>query len=431
MSDKLSMEPYKGMRDFYPEDFFILKHLFSAMRKEAESFGYEEYNGPTIEPTELYASKSSQEIISEQSYSFIDRGEREVTLRPEMTPTVARMVASRRRELGFPLRWFSIPTFFRYEQPQKGRLREHFQFNADIFGVENIEADVEIISLASEILKTLGAKEEDFVIRIGSRKIISALFEALSLSKEKERELSRLIDRRDKLPKEEYESGFMRIVGEDGKDLISLFEAKELEDFLSLTPPNFSAPEAILELENTLLGLKNSRIQNARFDPTLVRGFDYYSGIVFEIFDTNPNHRRAIAGGGRYDNLLSIFGEEKIPAVGFGMGDPMLQEFLKSRNLLPPFIPNTSLFLCQAPGASIDFVEKTAQAFRKTGVNTAIDFSGRKVGDQIRSAVKHRIPFLICLGEKEKESGKFLLKNLETEQEEELSFEEAVTRIRK
>src|SRR3989344_1852321 len=175
---------YKGVRDFYPEDQRVQNYLFSVMRKTVESFGYEEYNASILEPTELYAAKSSEEIIREQTYTFTDRGERSVTLRPEMTPTVARMVAARKRELGFPLRWYSVQNFFRYERPQRGRLREFWQLNADLFGVEGIEADVEVIALASRVMTELGAAEDDFLIKIGSREALTEALDARGVSEE-------------------------------------------------------------------------------------------------------------------------------------------------------------------------------------------------------------------------------------------------------
>ena len=179
---KLSLEPYKGTRDFYPEDQFVQNYIFSVWRKVAESYGYLEYGASILEETDLYRAKSGEEIISEQTYSFKDRGDRDVTIRPEMTPTVARMVAQKRRELNFPLRWYSIPNLFRYERPQRGRLREHWQFNADIFGIDSVEADVEIISLAYDIMKAFGAKDENFIIRLNNRRALTKVFSELGLN---------------------------------------------------------------------------------------------------------------------------------------------------------------------------------------------------------------------------------------------------------
>ena len=250
---KLGTEPYKGVRDFYPEDMRIQNYIFNTWRKVAEERGYVEYSASPLEPTEIYTEKSGAEIINEQTFTFIDRGHRSVTLRPEMTPTLARMVATRRRNLKFPLRWYSIPNLFRYERPQRGRKREHWQLNCDLLGVAGVEGDKEIVSLVYAIMREFGAKNEDFEIKINHSDI-----------------------------------GSFKEIG-----------------------PNFV------------------------LDPTLARGQTYYTGIVFEVFDTNKANGRAIAGGGRYDNLLEIFEVEPIPAIGFGMGDITIRDFLETHTLGP------------------------------------------------------------------------------------------------
>src|SRR3989338_5850534 len=249
----LSTESYKGVRDFYPEDMAVQRYIFDTWAKTAESFGYERYDASILEPSDLYRSKGAvnEEMVNEQTYTFTDRGEREVTLRPEMTPTVAPMVAGRRRELKFPLRWYSIPSLFRYERPQRGRKREHWQLNVDLLGVAELEGDKEIITLAYAIMKEFGARDEDFEIRINNA---------------------------------------------------------DTNDFKDIAP-------------------------NVVSDPTLARGQTYYTGVVFEIFDTNKENGRAIAGGGRYDNLLEMFEVEPIPAVGFGWGDVTLRDFLETHGL--------------------------------------------------------------------------------------------------
>jgi histidyl-tRNA synthetase len=206
----MSIDPYKGVRDFYPEDERIQKHIFSAMRRAVESFGYEEYNASVLEPTDLYLAKTSEEIINEQTYTFTDRGDRSVTLRPEMTPTVARMVANRKRELGFPLRWYSIQNFFRYERPQRGRLREFWQLNADLFGVTGIEADAEVIQVAYRTMMEMGASEDDFVIKIGSRNALDAELTKRGVTAENHKKVSGLIDRKAKMTAEEYETALTK-----------------------------------------------------------------------------------------------------------------------------------------------------------------------------------------------------------------------------
>lgn len=260
---KLDTAPYRGVQDFYPEDMAIQKHIFDIWKKVAESKGYVEYSASPLEPTELYTEKSGNEIVNEQTFTFIDRGGRSVTLRPEMTPTLARMVAARRRNLKFPLRWYSIPNLFRYERPQRGRRREHYQLNCDLLGIADRSADLEIITLAYAMMQGLGAKDKDFEIRLNF--------------------------------------------------------------------PNGSTEE----LRSLAEELKSKGIQNTKIDETLARGQTYYTGIVFEFFDTDPKNPRSILGGGRYDNLLELFDVEPVPAVGFGWGDITTRDFLETHGLLP------------------------------------------------------------------------------------------------
>ncbi len=244
-------EPYKGVRDFYPEDMVIQNYIFDTWKKVAKEFGYQEYSASILEYADIYRSKSGDEIVNEQMYVFTDKGDREVALRPEMTPTLARMIASRRKGLKLPLRWFSIPNCFRYERPQRGRRREHWQLNCDIMGISGIEAEIEIISLAYKIMKEFGAKDEDFVIKINNADINN------------------------------FKNEFPNII----------------------------------------------------FDADLARGQTYYTGMVFEVFDTHEDNKRALFGGGRYDNLLEMFGVEPLPTVGFGMGDITIRDFLETHNL--------------------------------------------------------------------------------------------------
>lgn len=277
---KLDTQPYKGVRDFYPEDQRVENYIFNTWRKVAKEFKFEEYSASPLEPKELYTNKTSEEIVNEQMFTFTDRGDREVALRPEMTPTLARMVAGRRKSLKFPLRWFSIPNVFRYERPQRGRKREHYQLNCDLLGVSDVSAEVEILSLAHAIMKAFGARDEDFLIKINDRKALP-----------QDKELLRKVDK--------------------GEEKINIEQTKDVEEVLSRV--NF---------------------KNIVFDPNIVRGFDYYTGIVFEIFDTNTENSRSLFGGGRYDNLLEIFDVEPVPAVGFGMGDITIRDFLETHGLL-------------------------------------------------------------------------------------------------
>lgn len=347
---KLSTDSYKGVRDFYPEDKFVQKYIFEIWRRTAERFGYEEYDASVLEPTEIYTEKSGEEIVKEQTFTFTDRGDRSVTLRPEMTPTLARMVAAKRRELGFPLRWYSIPNLFRYEATQRGRLREHWQLNVDLFGVPGLEADIEIIHLAFQTLMNFGAKTGDFEIRINHQ------------------------------------------AGDE------------------------AAVNTVIER------LSEMGITNARFDKELKRGQAYYTGIVFEFFDTNPANPRSILGGGRYDNLTALFGDEPLPVVGFGWGDVTTKDFLTTHGLVPTYQPATQVAVLPTDTDIAKEVLLVAMTFRVNGLNVAVDWSDRKVGDMIKHADKLKIPFVVVAGPDEIKSKKFKLKNLRTGEEKEIDL---------
>ncbi|OHA26926.1 MAG: histidine--tRNA ligase [Candidatus Taylorbacteria bacterium RIFCSPHIGHO2_02_FULL_46_13] len=407
MSDKKnipSTESYKGVRDFYPKDMFVQNYIFSVMRTVAERYGYVEYGASILEPAELYRSKTSEEIVSEQTYTFTDRGEREVTLRPEMTPTLARMIAAKRRELAFPLRWYSIPNVFRYERPQRGRLREHWQLNADIFGVASIESEVEIISLAYHVMKKFGAKDEDFEIRINSRKLAQAYLEEKLFDRAHYPTAARLVDRKEKMTPKEFE-----------------------EEWQKISSHSFDMNIAPNELVNDVIkGLATRDIKNVTFYPTLMRGFDYYIDVVFEVFDTNPKNNRSLFGGGRYDNLLEIFGEDSIPAVGFGMGDVTIRDFLETRGLLPEYRPSTDVYLIPISASDLPAAQKIAYTLRTSGINVAVDLTDKKVGDKIKLADKQSIHFALFVGEAEVKNEAYKLKNLRTQEEKTLPVEEVV-----
>lgn len=415
---KLETEAYKGVRDFYPEDQSVQNYIFEKMRQTAESFGYQEYGASVLEPADLYRAKSGDEIVNEQTYTFTDRGDRSVTLRPEMTPTVARMVAAKKRELSFPLRWYSIPNLFRYEKPQKGRLREHWQLNVDIFGIASIEAEVEVISLASNLMKSFGLKDNNFEIRLNSRKVMNYIFnDLMDLSPESTQKISKLIDKKDKISKDDFELSIKEIVPEKCAELLVLLNSKNLEEFSAKLPKSQEIIAFIEEIKDLMAKLEKLGVTNTVFDQTLMRGFDYYTGIVFEIFDTNPENRRAIFGGGRYDDLLSIFGGDKVPAFGFGMGDVTTKDILITYGLLPEYRPKTKLYICTLGAEYQGYANDVAQKLREKNINVIVDLGTKKVGEQIKSADKQKIPFIICIGEDEMKTGEFKLKNLKTGEE--------------
>jgi histidyl-tRNA synthetase len=364
-----------------------------------------EYHASVLEPAELYKSKGAEneEMVNEQTYTFQDRGGREVTLRPEMTPTVARMVAAKRRELGFPLRWYSIPNLFRYERPQRGRLREHWQFNVDIFGSQSLSADAEIIAVAHDLILALGGTEEDFIIKLGSRNFLDMVVKDLGLDEVGAKKLRGLLDRRAKMSASDFE-----------RDIADLGVAAELL-------AGDKAPEDVAEV---LRILKELGINNAVFDPSIVRGFDYYTGVVFEVFDTHPDNNRSVFGGGRYDGLTSLFDDEVIPAVGCAAGDATLRDFLEVRGRLPGYVPPTQVYLSVTESGLAPEAMKLAGELRARGISAAVDFGDKKLGKQLDTASKHKIPYVIVVGADELASGTFKVKDLSSGEDTKASREE-------
>jgi histidyl-tRNA synthetase len=417
---KLSTDPYKGVRDFYPDDMAAQKQIFEIWRSVVEKYGYEEYNASVLEPTELYKAKSGEEIINDQTYTFIDRGEREVTLRPEMTPSVARMVAARRRELAFPLRWYSIPNLFRYEQPQRGRLREHWQLNVDIFGVESLQAEIEMIQMAYDITLFFVNSPKDFEIRISSRKILDYItHDIFKLDFEHSQKLLKLIDRKRKISTDLFEEGAMEIFKHKKKvaTLQTLLNSKNFEEFTMHLQQTKEEHEGLREVYAVLESLEKLGITNARFEQSLTRGQDYYTGVIFEVFDMNPVNRRSIFGGGRFSDLLSLFGDEKVTAVGFGAGDVVLQDMMETYGKKVPQIPPAEIAICVMGVLVMDYAVEVAQKLREKNIRVSVDYSGRKVGDQIKAADKKKIPNIIVIGEEEMKTGEFKVKNLATGKE--------------
>lgn len=402
---KLSTQPYKGTRDFYPEDMRLRNWMFTKWRQVCESFGYEEYDGPILEPLELYASKTSEEIVNEQTFSFTDRGDRKVVMRPEMTPTVSRMVAAKRQELAYPLRLYSIPNCFRYERTQRGRTREFWQLNADLFGVEGIEAEVEILLLTDKLMSVFGATRDMYEIRLNSRKLLNSQIEKAG-PKVDAKEVVRLVDQRDKLPADDFVAKLGKTVANPGQ-LLEFLDATNIND---IDDPTAEGMKALLKKA------KQDGIINAVFVPSTARGFDYYTDIVFEVFDKNPENNRAMFGGGRYDGLVAEFGVEPVPTIGIAPGDVTMRNFLESWELLPKLDTETDIYIATI-GDVADGAQTLAQKLRAEGKNVAVDLSGRKLDKQIKSAEKKGIKNVLFVGEEELKTQRFKLKNLDTGEE--------------
>ena len=420
----LSTQPYKGARDFYPDDKRVQNYLFKKIKQTCERFGYEEYNAPILEPTELYLSKGNEEIINEQTYTFQDRGGRSVTIRTEMTPTVSRLVAGKRQELAYPIRWYSWANFWRYERAQKGRLREFWQLNADIFGVEGVSADQEVIELAAAILKSFGAKASMYTIKVNNRQFINYLMgQYLGLDEVQAASMIRLIDRLKKMDRAAFTAQADAICRPDQREAgvqEKMLGVLEIERFSDLPTELQSQPDAI-GLKALIENLKANGVENVELDVTLMRGFDYYTGIIFEGFDNDPENSRSMFGGGRYNSLVSSFGVEPIPSQGFAMGDVILENFIRAHGLLPDLQTETDAYVVLA-GDVLQQSQKVVSELREQGVNVAVDLSGRKLDKQLATAAKKGIRYALIIGEQELEDQQFTLRDLKNGSEEKHSL---------
>lgn len=429
----LPTQPYKGARDFYPADKRFQKYMFRVWRAVCERYGYEEYDAPILESLDIYLAKTGEEIVNEQTYSFTDRGGRQVVIRPEMTPTVSRLVAARRQELAYPLRWYSIPNLWRYERPQRGRLREHWQLNVDIFGVAEVSAEFEIISLVDAIFKEFGATQDMYDIRLSSRKLLDDVFmNYLGLSAQESQTVTKLVDRKQKLEPGNFisklDAALTPKVREQGgaEKLLTILETKDLASL----PKELRDHPSVKELQQMLDLLSKAGVTNVRFDPSIVRGFDYYTDIVFEVFDMHPDNNRSMLGGGRYDGLVGLFGVPPVPTVGFGWGDVTLANFLELHHLLPEFKPETDVYVAVV-GDVLSAVQPVLAELREKPLNVAVDLSGKKIGNQLKTADKKGLRWVLIIGEEELQSGKMKLKDLANGQETTVTANDLVKIINK
>lgn len=411
MSDKLSTQPYKGTRDFYPDEQRLRNWMFGQLRQTVNLYGYEAYDGPMLEPFELYAAKTGDEIVNEQLYSFTDRGDRKVAMRPEMTPTLARMVAARAHQLTRPIRWFSLPNLWRYERPQRGRLREHWQLNVDMLGVEGVEAEVEIVQIAIDILRGFGAGPADFEVQINHRQLMNDLFlNVLKLDAEQTRGVARAIDKRAKISP----ADFQKLLTEAG---CSATQIETLERFLSAPLLEMGSIvgegkgyQDLIRFFDTVNALGLGPV--CRFNPSIMRGLDYYTGIVFEVFDQHPDNRRALFGGGRYDNLVGMFGGAQMPGVGFGMGDVTLMDFLTSHGLVPEVKTTTEVLVGLFSEEMLLNTQQLARELRTAGLRVETVLQSAKLGKQFQFADKRGIQHVVMVGPDEQAAGVVSLKDL-------------------
>jgi histidyl-tRNA synthetase len=402
-----------GFRDFYPADMALREHIFRTWRQIATRYGFEEYDGPPLEPLELYTAKSGEEIVG-QLYSFTDKGGREVSLRPEMTPTLARMVAARANGLKKPIRWFSIPQLFRYERQQRGRLREHLQLNCDLIGESGHLADAEIVALAIDAVRAFGLGPEDVRVRLSDRRLLMAFLEGLGVSEAQVPVVYQVLDKIRRTPREVSvsrlaDAGVSRATIER---LLELVRAKTWSDLRGLAT---GLDRAIVQgepLRRTLDALGAMGLgEYLDLDLGIVRGLAYYTGTVFELFDAR-GELRAICGGGRYDNLLQSLGGVDLPALGFGMGDVVLGELLRDRGLAPEAASSIDVFLAAITQDDLPHVLGLARELRDAGLRVEYALAPQAVGKQLKLADARSARLAVVVGPDDRARGEVMVKDL-------------------
>ena len=420
----LSTKPYKGTRDFYPADMKLRNWFFGKIRSVLEISAFEEYNGPMLESLEMYIAKSGEEIANEQTYNFTDRGGRRLAVRPEMTPTVARLVAGKINELNFPLKWFSIPNLYRYENPQRGRLREHWQVNVDIFGCDSYEADLEVISTAISLLKVFNADSSMFKVHINNRRFFNDVIAAIAgTDAEGSRKVSKVIDRKNKVTRESYEKD-LTALGLDADKIaqIDALYAMDVKEAAALCPDSKGAQE-LIDLFDALsaLGLDEYCV----FDFGIIRGLDYYTGTVFEVLDSAPENNRAMFGGGRYDNLVGLFVKNtNVSGVGFGFGDVTLENFLNTHGLIPDiYSEGVKVLVTKFDDVPYSEYTNIVSRLRQANVNSSIYIGSKKFGKQIEYAVKGNYSHVVIMGTSELEAGIVKIKDLGSREESSIAID--------
>ncbi|HSJ05345.1 MAG TPA: histidine--tRNA ligase [Longimicrobiales bacterium] len=426
-----------GFRDFFPPDFTVRSHIVEAWRDVARRYGFEEYDGPPLESLELYTEKSGDEIVR-QLYNFEDKGGRAVALRPEMTPTLARMVGARAGALRKPIRWFAVPQLFRYERMQRGRLREHFQWNVDILGEDDIAADAEVLAVALDGLRQLGLEAADVVARFNDRRLLEIVLPALGVPSGRIAATYSVVD---KLGREPAERIRERLVDEAGQTpatadrLLDLFESVRASGETGGLDVVRSAFPGAADVARELDRLDAYQDQLAalgfgaftRFDPAIVRGLAYYTGTVFEVFD-RQGEMRAVCGGGRYDRLLASVSGADLPGVGFGMGDVVLGELLRDRALLPSTEPAVDAFLVLFEDESRPLLLSIAQALRGAGFSVLYALRNAAVGRQLKEANARGARRVILLGPDEVRRGAITLRVMATGEQRELAVDTLLAR---
>ena len=412
----------KGTRDFYPEDMAFRNWLYGKIKEVSERFGYQEFDGPVLEYLDLYADKTSQEILKDQTFNIQLKGEKPLILRPELTPTFARMVAQKSQELLKPIRWFAFGRVWRYEKPQRGRSREFSQWEINLLGPENPEADAEILAVACEYFKALGLTAEEIVIRVNDRAWMQEELKNIGTSEKQICPVLRLIDRKEKITTDEFRLSLL----ETG---LNKQQVEKVE--LILTEKNYAKSPWLTKVFASLK-LYPGILDYIEFDPTIIRGFDYYTRTVFEAWDRNGKLKRSIFGGGRFDNLTAQVGGEKIPGVGMAPGDIPTQVILETYNKMPNVSPKKATVLVTVFNA--DLYSKSLEIsslLRSNNIDTELWLEpDAKLDKQLKYADQKGIPYVIIIGPDEAKNDQATLKNLGNKTQKTLKVSEIIATIK-
>ncbi|MBN2386079.1 MAG: histidine--tRNA ligase [Anaerolineales bacterium] len=394
----------KGTRDFYPEQMAVRTWLYETVRKVSEAFGYQEWEAPILESLELYAAKSGEELVTKQSYVFADRGGNQITLRPELTPSLARMIAQKQNQLVFPVRWWSFGPFWRYEQTQKGRSREFFQWNIDLLGADSPEADAELVAIAAGFFKAVGLRPAQALIYVNDRRLMDAEFEALGVAPDRRMDVAGLVDRRDKMEADAWQAYALELG----------LSARQLDGLGALLDDR-SRWQKSAELRRLFACLEALGVKEyVEYDPSIMRGLLYYTGTVFEAFDVAGSVRRSILGGGRYDNLLADVGGEPLPAVGFAMGDAVIGIVLEELGLLPADLqvgPAEVLVTVFSPDLQLESLRLAAD-LRQAGLKVSCYPEPAKLSKQFKYADRTGVAVTLVVGPDEAAEGRVAVKEL-------------------
>jgi len=410
----ISTNPYKGTKDFYPEEMLIQNYIFEGWRKVCQSHGFLEYQTPIIENAEIYRAKSGEDVGNKELFTFSDMAERDLALRPEMTPSVTRMVSAKYKEMSKPIKLFSIGSFYRNEKPQKGRNREFWQLNADIFGDETIYSDVEVLNLSMSIMNHFKAPAESFLININHRNLINSFLDTLNIKESDKIQTIRVIDKYEKLKDNQFKEEILKITNEENFNEIKKFLSVDFAELSSIFP-NLIEKDGYKKVKEILEIMKNlGQNKNIKFKSSLVRGFDYYDGLVFEVNDQNKENPRSLFGGGRYNGLADIFGGQNFPAVGFAPGNETFRIFLENWNLLPSLEKingNRKLYVFAIHNHKDEKVTKVLQEqsfivaneIRKLVKNIQVDLSlnPKTTSSGLEYASKKLFDYVVIIGEDE------------------------------